>query len=374
MLGSFVIGIFAASTTIGLANEKSLAVLPKDHPWQSNFALQIGIRTGYCGSLTTFSAWIKEVMTRAIEFNAWMNAIIGILVGLYAAIFSYQIGIHAALYIDRWLIYDAEDVLEERAEYDRMQLDDIRRVSPGISSTLPSQRSSLTHRSTSRTHRRMTAQQDALDQTQYDLPRIKLEEPENIVVTPGEESGYAELAEEEEEAKRKEAEEMVAGMPVHKTDVIAGIGLILLTAWCIVGTVIETEHTWLRQAWVSLFFAPFGCFVRWQLSRLNYKIKGKLAWTPAGTYAANMIGTAISAATATISLRCDLSYWGSIVNEGVSVGFCGAMSTVSTLVTEIVKFAAVFPENAHAYTYTLVTILSGVVLVFAIFGWAVWAY
>ena len=42
MLGSFVIGLFAASSVVGLRTDKALAVLPRAHPWQSNFELQIG--------------------------------------------------------------------------------------------------------------------------------------------------------------------------------------------------------------------------------------------------------------------------------------------------------------------------------------------
>lgn len=42
MLGSFVIGLFAASSTVGLAVDKPLAALPAGHTWQHNFELQIG--------------------------------------------------------------------------------------------------------------------------------------------------------------------------------------------------------------------------------------------------------------------------------------------------------------------------------------------
>lgn len=46
MLGSFIIGLFAASSTVGLSVDKPLALLPKGHPWQSNFELQIGAASG----------------------------------------------------------------------------------------------------------------------------------------------------------------------------------------------------------------------------------------------------------------------------------------------------------------------------------------
>jgi len=41
---------------------QAVALLPAGHPWQYNAALQTGLRTGYCGSLTTFSAWQLQEM------------------------------------------------------------------------------------------------------------------------------------------------------------------------------------------------------------------------------------------------------------------------------------------------------------------------
>ncbi len=40
--------------------------------------------------------------------------------------------------------------------------------------------------------------------------------------------------------------------------------------------------------------ASRSCILRWWLSRWNYQIKGRWQWYPAGTFAANMLGTAIT--------------------------------------------------------------------------------
>lgn len=66
MLGCFVIGLFAASTTVGLDTDKPLALLPAGHSWQRNLELHIGIRTGFCGCLTTFASWQLELVTLAV--------------------------------------------------------------------------------------------------------------------------------------------------------------------------------------------------------------------------------------------------------------------------------------------------------------------
>ena len=39
---------------------QAIGLLPASHPWQGNFELQVGLRTGFCGSLTTFSSWELE--------------------------------------------------------------------------------------------------------------------------------------------------------------------------------------------------------------------------------------------------------------------------------------------------------------------------
>lgn len=61
-----------------------------------------GLRTGYCGSLTTFGTWQVELMTEAISLNQWVNAIMAYIVGLAASLMAYIVGCHIALGIDRW--------------------------------------------------------------------------------------------------------------------------------------------------------------------------------------------------------------------------------------------------------------------------------
>lgn len=114
-----------------------------------------------------------------------------------------------------------------------------------------------------------------------------------------------------------------------------------------------------------------------------------------------------------------LGYWLSLILPGIQTGFCGALTTVSTFVTEVgshgaartagpagallhartgawcslpalseaiycvsgrlspraqvVKFAELFPESGTAYTYSFLSIGGGVLLGIAIFGWAVWS-
>lgn len=94
-------GTLATSAQIGIAGGRPVAILSESHPWQRNAELQIGMRTGYCGSLTTFGGWISEVFTNAIHHNAWMNAVGAVFVGTASALASFTIGTHVALAFDR---------------------------------------------------------------------------------------------------------------------------------------------------------------------------------------------------------------------------------------------------------------------------------
>lgn len=66
--GCFVMGLLSATDTLVAAHAHlahgghlpipaALAALPAGHALQRDAALQLGLRTGYCGSLTTFASW-----------------------------------------------------------------------------------------------------------------------------------------------------------------------------------------------------------------------------------------------------------------------------------------------------------------------------
>ena len=45
-----------------------------------------------------------------------------------------------------------------------------------------------------------------------------------------------------------------------------------------------------RGQWLAVLLGPFGCTIRWLLSKTNYKLRGRWNWLPIGTFAANMLG------------------------------------------------------------------------------------
>eukprot|EP00884_Botryococcus_braunii_P010563 jgi/Botrbrau1/19508/Bobra.0035s0009.2 len=120
-LGSFVMGALAASATLQLKTSKALAILRRTHPWQDAPELHIGLRTGFCGSLTTFASWDYQLMTmliggRGMKGGQWPEFLWGWVVGLYIPFVSYLTGEHLALWVDRWYCEEDEDEIGMRIE------------------------------------------------------------------------------------------------------------------------------------------------------------------------------------------------------------------------------------------------------------------
>lgn len=94
---------------------------------------------------------------------------------------------------------------------------------------------------------------------------------------------------------------------------------------------------WYREMWIGCLVAPFGTILRWRLSTLNFKL-AKLPWFPLGTFLANFIGSILSAGISAIDYIEPIDKeWTVSFIEAISLGVAGSLSTVSTLVKEIVE-------------------------------------
>jgi fluoride exporter len=390
MMGSFIIGMFAPTTSLNLDTDKSLAIFPSKHPWQYNTELQTGIRTGYCGCLTTFASWMLQVMVPAISANKWLEAVFMLVVGLYASVASFTVGTHVALYVDRWLLPSGqkEDVLKSRLEFREEEINAYRKGEE------------LEMRGGSRINTELMAEEP-------DIPRLVPTKSDSGSVAPTsppphhhgsplhiDRENDAEIGQGGDNTTRSGTTAVGAGSSskdmarematdevlkeqqhANKTDAFVGLLFISCTAALAVGAALETEHTWLRSAWFCSLFAPFGCILRWYLSRFNYTLPGQWAWLPAGTLGANLVGC-----ISTFALQCPLTrtsssslgYWGTLLLPAVQVGFVGSLTTVSTMVTEIAKLLEVFPDSIHGYTYVMMSLGGGVLSGLIVYGWAVW--
>jgi fluoride ion exporter CrcB/FEX len=133
-----------------------------------------------------------------------------------------------------------------------------------------------------------------------------------------------------------------------------------------------SHETWWGQLLFSLVFAPAGCLVRFYLS---LKLNAVAPAFPLGTFAANILGTAV------LGMAYDLQRLpltkaenkigggriGCLVLQGVMDGFCGCLTTVSTWIAELNGL-----RRSHAYTYGASSVVSSLALLIVIMGTVKW--
>ena len=131
-----------------------------------------------------------------------------------------------------------------------------------------------------------------------------------------------------------------------------------------VGNASWALETWRSQALFALVFAPLGCLLRFYASlRLNGKIKS----FPLGTFAVNIFGTMMEAIFLDLQRVPVGGMVGCQVLQGMSDGFCGCLTTVSTWVAELKGL-----RLRHAYFYGLMSVGVGLGLMVIITGSLQW--
>ena len=126
----------------------------------------------------------------------------------------------------------------------------------------------------------------------------------------------------------------------------------------------QAQEFWRGDALFALVFAPPGCLLRFYLS---LHLNGRSRWFPFGTFAVNMLGTALE------GMFFDLQHVplggrvGCQVLQGLMDGFCGCLTTVSTWVVELQGLRV-----RHAYLYGSISVGIGVVLMVIVMGSFLW--
>ena len=131
-----------------------------------------------------------------------------------------------------------------------------------------------------------------------------------------------------------------------------------------VGDASWSQETWRSQALFALVFAPLGCLLRFYTSlHLNGRIKA----FPLGTFAVNIFGTAMEAMFLDLQRVPIGGMVGCQVLQGMSDGFCGCLTTVSTWVAELTGL-----RLRHAYFYGLMSVIMALSLMVIIMGSLQW--
>jgi fluoride exporter len=133
-----------------------------------------------------------------------------------------------------------------------------------------------------------------------------------------------------------------------------------------------SNETWRGEVLFALAFAPVGCLVRFYAS---LKMNSLVPAFPLGTFAVNMLGTAIEGMCYDIQHvgvgvmgRVGGGRTGCQVLQGVQDGYCGCLTTVSTWVAEINGL-----RTRHGYTYALSSVVGALCLMVVIMGSVKWS-
>lgn len=131
------------------------------------------------------------------------------------------------------------------------------------------------------------------------------------------------------------------------------------------------HETWRGNVVLSLVFAPVGCLLRYYAS---LKLNGLVPSFPLGTFAVNMLGSAVLAMcwdVQHVGVGVGGAVGGGLVScqvlVGVQDGLCGCLTTVSTWVAEINAL-----RRRHAWQYASASIVGAFCLMVAIMGSVRW--
>lgn len=108
ILGCFVMGLLQDGAALDLAVHMPLAFLAPHHALQAYDILHLALKTGFCGSLTTFSGWNSEMVIMLVGGEAtdrpsqlW-KALLGYIVGIETSLGSYVFGRTVAWWLHQW--------------------------------------------------------------------------------------------------------------------------------------------------------------------------------------------------------------------------------------------------------------------------------
>jgi len=101
IIGCFLMGLFVSGDGESIAINIPVAALSRSCFFQKWMVFQVGLRTGFCGSLTTFASMNSQFVTMIYLHQNYTGALWGILIGLFASLQSFQFGVSIAFALSR---------------------------------------------------------------------------------------------------------------------------------------------------------------------------------------------------------------------------------------------------------------------------------
>ena len=392
LIGSFVMGMLQSTETMGLPVSVPIAWVTPDSWFQHWEIIHLAMRTGFCGSLTTFSSWNSAMVvmifgTGSDYTTQVVRALFGYVVGMETALGSFVFGKKVAEWIFRWrnpsmwqeALLSAEK--KENGVYVDCDLPEFeRRFLANLN--LPALWGDVDPDRLGFLERWRLSTEGARRLGHEDLGTLKELEHRVLLTRDGllpEDDFLCTVRGWDLGSLVKWTQGMAPLSDPIPNDhflftPIVSVGLfVCIYALLLIGLVLNngiTAYAVTSKTMVfALMWAPPGALLRWQLGGFNGKVGGDWSWLPAGTLAANIFGSVVSiTAIAVEYVSPAKGFWKTGTLRSLKIGFAGSLTTVSTFVAEVHTLGSKKETQDRAYIYMLMSLLPSCLLGMLIFG------
>ena len=390
-------GMMQPGSVLDLPSDIAIAWVAPSNFFQGWDIIHTAIKTGFCGSLTTFSSWNSEMVVMMFgtgdisKTSQVVSALLGYIIGVETALGSYVFGKVIATFIYRWRnpgnAHEADASLERVKEgvYINHSLPEFeRRYLPNIEMDHMDLMEHTMH-GVAYLERWRRSTQEARHVNHELLSRLC--EIENAMLVK--EQPFSAEAEDVAQNAGWDLEALAEWVKLNPRTVpepptksilfTIPVSTILFTALALplaLGLIFvndqEAYSVTYRTMMYSGLLAPFGVLVRWNLSALNGKLSRDLSWIPVGTLIANVTGSVISITMIALELRMAADgFWTVGTMRAIKVGFCGCLTTVSSFVSEVNALMKK-PDQYQAYLYIVMSLLTSALVSSAVYAWIVY--